>query len=68
MLIPTTSPFRLKSGPPELPGLIGASVWMKSSYGPAPMTRFLALTIPFVTVLLSPNGLPTATTHSPTRN
>ena len=25
-LIPTTSPFMLKSGPPELPGLIEASV------------------------------------------
>ena len=31
------------------------------------MTRFLALTIPAVTVLLSPNGFPTATTQSPTR-
>ena len=27
---PTTSPARLRSGPPELPGLIGASVWMTS--------------------------------------
>jgi hypothetical protein len=31
VLTPTTSPFKLKSGPPELPGLIEASVWMKSS-------------------------------------
>ena len=31
VLIPTTSPARLSSGPPELPGLIAASVWMKSS-------------------------------------
>ncbi len=31
VLIPTTSPFRLKRGPPEFPGLIDASVWMKSS-------------------------------------
>jgi hypothetical protein len=29
-LTPTTSPFRLSSGPPELPGLIAASVWMAS--------------------------------------
>ena len=28
---PITSPFMLKSGPPELPRLIAASVWMKSS-------------------------------------
>ena len=26
-----TPPSRLKVGPPELPGLIGASIWMKSS-------------------------------------
>ena len=29
--IPTTSPSTSNRGPPELPGLIGASVWMKSS-------------------------------------
>ena len=28
VLTPTTSPSRLNSGPPELPRLIGASVWM----------------------------------------
>ena len=28
---PMTSPARLNSGPPELPRLIAASVWMKSS-------------------------------------
>ena len=27
---PITSPLRLKVGPPELPRLIGASIWMKS--------------------------------------
>ena len=31
VLTPITSPFRLKVGPPELPRLIGASIWMKSS-------------------------------------
>jgi hypothetical protein len=31
VLTPTTSPEVPNSGPPELPGLIGASVWMKSS-------------------------------------
>jgi hypothetical protein len=30
-LIPTTAPSKLKSGPPELPWLMAASVWMKSS-------------------------------------
>ena len=28
---PITPPFMSKSGPPELPRLIAASVWMKSS-------------------------------------
>ncbi len=31
VLMPTSSPLRLTSAPPELPGLIEASVWMKSS-------------------------------------
>ncbi len=31
VLMPTTSPSMLNSGPPELPLLIAASVWMKSS-------------------------------------
>ena len=30
-LMPISSPRRLTSAPPELPGLIDASVWMKSS-------------------------------------
>ncbi len=67
VLMPTTCPRRLKSGPPLLPGLMLASVWMKSSYGPAPMVRPLALTMPIVTVWPRPNGLPMATTYSPTR-
>ena len=29
-LIPITSPFIVMSGPPELPGLICASVWIAS--------------------------------------
>ena len=29
VLMPTSSPFRLTSAPPELPGLMEASVWMK---------------------------------------
>ena len=31
VLMPISSPRRLTSAPPELPGLIEASVWMKSS-------------------------------------
>jgi len=30
VLIPITSPEPFNSGPPELPGLMAASVWMKS--------------------------------------
>jgi len=66
VLIPTTSPFRLRSGPPLFPGLMEASVCIKSSYGPEPRMRPLALTIPAVTVCSSPKGLPMATTHVPT--
>ena len=31
VLMPITSPCQLRSGPPELPGLMAASVWMASS-------------------------------------
>ncbi len=68
-LTPMTSPRRFSSGPPELPWLIGASVWMVSlivkSFG-AFIERLRALTMPAVTVCSSPNGLPIATTPSPT--
>ena len=57
---PMTWPRALRSGPPELPGLIGASVWMTWSivkrFG-AVMRRCSALTIPDVTVRSSPNGI-----------
>ena len=33
VLMPITSPRMLRRGPPELPGLIGASVWMKVIVG-----------------------------------
>ena len=70
-----TSPRTFTSGPPELPGLIAASVWMKSWMLPWPRpgsplsARPLALTMPEVTVKVrpSPSGLPMASTHSPTR-
>ena len=68
-----TVPLTLTSGPPELPGLIAASVWMKSwmlrslVLGSASVRPF-ALMMPEVTVKVrfSPSGLPTASTHSPT--
>src|SRR5437773_2470640 len=64
-----TSPRRFTSGPPELPGLIDASVWMKFSYVVVPTSdRPVALTTPTVTVWSSPNGLPIAIAHSPTRS
>ena len=66
LAIPMTSPRVLISGPPELPGLIAASVWRKSSYRPAPMTRPVPLMMPTVTVWSSPNGFPIAITGSAT--
>ncbi len=64
-LMPTTSPRILINGPPELPGLIATSVWIKGTY--SPVSRPLALTIPAVTVLSRSYGEPMAMTHSPTR-
>src|SRR4051794_28399637 len=61
-LMPITSPWRLINAPPELPGLIGASVWMKRRVSPCPSGRSVALTIPLVTAWPRPKGLPIATT------
>src|SRR5437016_2576394 len=67
VLMPMSSPRALTSAPPELPGLIAASVWMKSSYSAMPtLARPTALMIPIVTVWLRPEGLPMASTYSPT--
>ena len=67
--MPITRPWLSSSGPPELPGLIAASVWITflivKPLGEV-SSRCLALTIPVVTVRSSPNGLPIATTGSPT--
>ena len=67
--MPTSSPRMFTSAPPELPGLIDASVWMKSSMGlgaPALRARGMdlprALTMPEVTVCVRPKGLPMAST------
>src|SRR5687767_7322333 len=68
-LIPTTRPSPSSSGPPELPWLIAASVWIApaiaKSFG-AVISRSRALTTPVVSVCSSPYGLPIATTASPT--
>ena len=56
-LTPITRPFRSSSGPPELPWLIAASVWIESAivklFG-AVISRWSALTIPEVTVSSRP--------------
>ncbi len=68
-LIPITSPSALISGPPELPGLIAASVWITlviEKPSGASIWRCRAETMPLVTVRSSPKGLPIATTGSPT--
>ena len=52
VLMPTTFPPASSSGPPELPGLIAASVWMRlvsDSLLSVVMARPLAETMPLVT-------------------
>ena len=59
MLMPITRPFASSRGPPELPGLIAASVWIAL---PIPkrvsdwMLRSIADTTPTDSDCLSPNG------------
>ena len=75
-LTPITSPVALTSGPPELPGLIEASVCTMSKYadGPSPRATRLRptpLMTPAVTLgselpSMKPYGLPIAIAHSPT--
>ena len=68
-LTPITWPAAFSSGPPELPWLMAASVWIEFEivklFGEV-ISRLRALTIPLVTVPSSPKGLPSATTPSPT--
>jgi hypothetical protein len=52
VLTPITSALAFRSGPPEFPRLIAASVWMTSSIGKfvgEEISRWTALTIPAVT-------------------
>ena len=69
VLIPINSPQTFSKGPPLLPGLIGASVWMSPSnftFASNSSVRSVALITPVVTVLARPIGLPIAMTVSPT--
>ena len=67
VLMPTSWPLMLISAPPELPGLIAASVWMKKPKSETPTwLRASAETMPLVVVWPTPNGLPIASTRSPT--
>src|SRR3989338_7867318 len=67
VLMPITSPLILKRGPPELPGLMEASVWINLANGAlaSPITRPFAEITPTVTVFSNPKGLPTAIAQSP---
>src|ERR1700723_2636140 len=57
VLIPIRSPCKSIMAPPEFPGLIAASVWMKSSYPSIPSPpRPVALTIPIVAVIVRHDG------------
>ena len=68
-LMPITRPFASSSGPPELPRLIAASVWIASlieNWVSASIVRSFADTTPTDSEPCSPNGLPIAATGSPT--
>ena len=69
LFTPMTRPCMFSNGPPELPGLTAASVWIAPAieYELSELiVRLSALTIPLVTVSARPKGLPIATTPSPT--
>ena len=69
-LIPITRPSPSNSGPPELPRLIGASVWIAfATLNPGvseSIERPIAETTPTESDVCFPNGLPIAATGSPT--
>ena len=70
VLIPSSRPERSTSGPPELPGLIAASVWSRPvsfPFSPS-IVRWSPEMIPEVTVAPRPRGKPTAKTASPSRS
>ena len=70
---PITRPWPSTSGPPELPGLIAASVCSADRYdgslpalAPVVTGRWVALMMPVVTVPARPSGEPIAMHWSPT--
>ena len=67
VLMPITSPRTFSSGPPELPGLIAASVCSTCAERPLATVngRSRPLITPTLTVWSRPNGLPIASTQSP---
>ena len=70
LFTPISRPALSSSGPPELPGLMAASVWMApaiSRYSEVGRWRSSALTMPVVSVRVSPKGLPMAYTVCPMR-
>jgi hypothetical protein len=69
VVTPISRPAESRSGPPELPGLIAASVWITPRIGRCvtdSISRFNALMMPVVSVWSSPKGLPMAKTFCPT--
>ena len=72
--MPMTRPSRSARAPPELPGEMAASVWIRSTRElsclppviSAGTSRPVPLTMPDVTVDSKPEGLPTATAIWPT--
>ncbi len=69
-LMPITRPEASNSGPPELPRLIGASVWIAFAIANPDVSesieRPVAETTPTESDVCWPNGLPIAATGSPT--
>ena len=65
VFMPIKRPWELSSGPPELPGLTAASIWMIDLIDRVPRTcseRLRLETMPVVIVRSRPNGLPMAKT------
>ena len=68
VMMPTNSPLALNMGPPELPGLTAASVWIKVWVALlSTISRFRPLTMPLETLLANRPlyGLPMTKTVSP---
>jgi len=69
--MPITWPWSFRSGPPLLPWLIAASVWIAFAIGwlfGDVIVRSSADTIPVETLSARPKGSPIAITASPTRS